>query len=52
MGAWPFVLQRALDQRIPIEYAGRPASSSPATGSYARHAAEQEYLVRRAFGDL
>ena len=32
--------------------AGRADSSSPATGSYQRHRAEQAYLVRRAFGDL
>ena len=49
MGAWPYLLQRFADLKIPIRYAGRPESSSPATGSYRRHKAEQERLVRRAF---
>jgi len=52
MGAWSFMLQRAADLDLSISYAGRPASSSPATGSYKRHAAEQEHLVKRAFGDV
>ncbi len=51
MGAWSFVLQRMLDQGRTIEYAGRPDSASPATGSYHRHVAEQSHLVRRAFGE-
>ncbi len=50
MGAWSFVLQRSLDLGLAITYAGRPANASPATGSYKRHAAEQEHLVVRAFG--
>ena len=48
MGAWSFVLQRLLDAGRAITYAGRPACSSPATGSYKRHAAEQVHLVKRA----
>jgi len=49
MGAWPFVLQRFRDLRLPIAYCGRPESPSPATGSFRRHAAELEHLVKRAF---
>ena len=49
MGAWSFVLQRLLDRGTKIEYAGRPEAASPATGSYRRHRAEQEHLVKRAF---
>lgn len=33
-----------------IQYAGRHASASPATGSSSRHAAEQEAIVRLALG--
>ncbi|MDF1797947.1 MAG: multifunctional oxoglutarate decarboxylase/oxoglutarate dehydrogenase thiamine pyrophosphate-binding subunit/dihydrolipoyllysine-residue succinyltransferase subunit [Planctomycetota bacterium] len=50
MGAWSFVLQRFLDQDHPLRYVGRAESSSPATGSYRRHQAEQEHLLRQAFG--
>ena len=52
MGAWSFVLQRFLDLNRRIEYAGRPETSSPATGSYKRHAAEQDLVVQRAFGNV
>ena len=52
MGAWTFLLQRVVhDLGIGLTYAGRPQASSPATGSYRRHGAEQEHLVERAFGD-
>ncbi|HEX9793430.1 MAG TPA: multifunctional oxoglutarate decarboxylase/oxoglutarate dehydrogenase thiamine pyrophosphate-binding subunit/dihydrolipoyllysine-residue succinyltransferase subunit [Planctomycetota bacterium] len=50
MGGWSHVSQVMRDAGVVLEYAGRPAASSPATGSYKRHLAEQEYLVRRAFG--
>ncbi|MCA8970869.1 MAG: multifunctional oxoglutarate decarboxylase/oxoglutarate dehydrogenase thiamine pyrophosphate-binding subunit/dihydrolipoyllysine-residue succinyltransferase subunit [Planctomycetes bacterium] len=50
MGAWTFMLQRFLDRDVRLQYAGRPESPSPATGSYSRHKAEQEHLVHRAFG--
>ena len=50
MGAWTFMLQRFLDRDVRLQYAGRPESPSPATGSYSRHKAEQEHLVQRAFG--
>jgi 2-oxoglutarate dehydrogenase E1 component len=48
MGPWPYLLQRFTDLAWPVRYAGRPQSSSPATGSYRRHGAEQAHLVRRA----
>jgi 2-oxoglutarate dehydrogenase E1 component len=48
MGAWPYLLQRFADLGWSVRYAGRAQSSSPATGSYRRHAAEQEHLVARA----
>ena len=51
MGPWSFVLQRFVDLGRPIEFAGRPESASPASGSYRRHQAEQAYVVRRAFGE-
>ncbi|HEX6850144.1 MAG TPA: multifunctional oxoglutarate decarboxylase/oxoglutarate dehydrogenase thiamine pyrophosphate-binding subunit/dihydrolipoyllysine-residue succinyltransferase subunit, partial [Candidatus Polarisedimenticolaceae bacterium] len=51
MGAWSFVAERAAPQipvGVPLRFAGRPRNPSPATGSYRRHAAEQEALVREA----
>jgi len=50
MGAWPFILQRFADMGRPIRYAGRPESSSPATGSHRRHLAEQQHLLDLALG--
>ena len=53
MGAWTFVQPR-LDALLPdgarVQYAGRPAAASPATGSASRHAAEQEGLLTDALG--
>jgi 2-oxoglutarate dehydrogenase complex dehydrogenase (E1) component-like enzyme len=49
MGPWAFVLQRFLDMERAVRYVGRAASSSPATGSYRRHQAEQEHFMRQAF---
>ena len=49
-GAWSFV-RGALAELAPdlrLEYAGRPASPSPATGSFQRHLQEQEALVEAA----
>ncbi len=34
---------------VRVRYCGRPESSSPATGSYGRHKAEQEYLLKDTF---
>ncbi|HEX9953391.1 MAG TPA: multifunctional oxoglutarate decarboxylase/oxoglutarate dehydrogenase thiamine pyrophosphate-binding subunit/dihydrolipoyllysine-residue succinyltransferase subunit [Rubricoccaceae bacterium] len=53
MGAWMFVQPR-LDALLPegtrVEYAGRAAAASPATGSASRHAAEQQALLNAALG--
>jgi 2-oxoglutarate decarboxylase len=53
MGGWTFVEPR-LEQLLPASerpiYAGRTASASPATGSYAIHQAEQARLVAEALG--
>jgi 2-oxoglutarate dehydrogenase E1 component len=57
MGAWFFVDRRIEDvlttlgnkAKRPV-YAGRVEAASPATGSYARHNAEQEKLVAEALG--
>jgi len=49
MGAWPFVLQRFADLGRAVRYVGRAESASPATGSYRRHLAEEEAILRRAF---
>jgi 2-oxoglutarate dehydrogenase E1 component len=48
MGPWPWLLQRFTDLGWNVRYAGRPQSSSPATGSFRRHGVEQEHLVKRA----
>jgi len=52
MGAWDFVrlqLARLIDGRCPLHYVGRPRSSSPAEGSSARHALNQQMIIRQAF---
>ncbi len=52
MGAWDFVEERVLDNLAAgqsLRYAGRPSSSSPATGSYKKHLAEQRALLADAF---
>jgi 2-oxoglutarate dehydrogenase E1 component len=52
MGAWTFIrsrLARVIDGRWPLFYLGRPQSSSPAEGSSAVHAANQQKLVEQAF---
>ena len=49
-GAWSYV-RGALAELAPglrLEYAGRPASPSPATGSFQRHVQEQGALVEAA----
>ena len=48
MGGWTFVeprLQALLPANTTLQYIGRTASASPATGSYAIHNLEQEKLV-------
>jgi len=55
MGGWTFVRERA-EETLPagraLEYVGRAASASPATGSLRVHKAEQRELVDRAFEGL
>jgi 2-oxoglutarate dehydrogenase E1 component len=55
MGAWTFVRDRLSDLMavdIRLEYAGREASASTATGSMRVHRSEQATLVADAFEDL
>ncbi len=55
MGAWTFVRDRLSDlvaENIRLEYAGREASASTATGSMRVHRSEQAMLVADAFEDL
>lgn len=52
MGAWTFILQRFHDLERPIKYAGRAEAASPATGSYRRHNAEQEFVMRMSLGEV
>jgi 2-oxoglutarate dehydrogenase E1 component len=52
MGAWGFVRPMLRDMaggRWPIHYIGRPPSSSPAEGSSALHAVNQEAIVEQAY---
>lgn len=52
MGAWEFLrlqLARVMDGRWPLHYIGRPRSSSPAEGSSAWHALNQQAIVRQAY---
>ncbi|MGH9449204.1 MAG: 2-oxoglutarate dehydrogenase E1 component [Terriglobia bacterium] len=52
MGAWEFVrlqLARLINGRCPLHYIGRPRSSSPAEGSPAWHARNQEKLIAQAY---
>ncbi len=52
MGAWTFARPRLIELingRCPLRYIGRPPSSSPAEGSMAWHAVNQEALIEQAF---
>lgn len=49
MGAWTFVEPRLRALGFPVEYVGRDAGASPATGSYHVHQREQELIVEGAF---
>ena len=54
MGAWTFIetqLRSLSGMQPPVRYAGRPASSSTATGSHTIHQMEQKELVEKAFGN-
>lgn len=46
-GAWPFVQDKLGQMGLTARYHGRPAAATPASGSYARHTAEQEQLLQR-----
>ena len=54
MGAWSFVLPRlmgrvsAQGRKLPLRYAGREASASPATGFQKTHELEQTLLIDAA----
>ncbi len=53
MGGWQFIKDRfegLLQKGQHLEYAGRMASASPATGTSQIHAAEQELLLHQALG--
>ena len=52
MGAWAFIMQRFHDLERQVLYAGRPESASPATGSYRRHQAEQDFVIRMSLGEV
>jgi 2-oxoglutarate dehydrogenase E1 component len=54
MGAWSFVLPRLMGRvsaqgvKLPLRYAGREASASPATGFQKTHELEQTLLIDSA----
>ncbi|MEM6333654.1 MAG: 2-oxoglutarate dehydrogenase E1 component [Planctomycetota bacterium] len=53
MGAWPFLKMmfcHRLFDRLTLHAVCRPPSASPATGSKAAHAIEQEQVIAEAFG--
>jgi 2-oxoglutarate dehydrogenase E1 component len=52
MGAWDFIRPHLVDVASgrPVHHVARPRSASPAEGSAARHATNQQALVNRAFG--
>lgn len=52
MGWWPFMRRRVpqlIDGRWPLRYIGRPRSPSPAEGSSAWHAFNQEAIIKQAY---
>ena len=49
MGAWTYAKHRLQLLGLDPSYAGRPSAASPATGSYRRHQAEEEYILEQAF---
>src|SRR5438034_11796605 len=52
MGAWGYMrlrLAQLIDGRWPLHYIGRPRSSSPAEGSSAWHALNQEAIIKQAY---
>ena len=54
MGGWAFIrpyLEEVIG-KLPLQYAGRAPSASPATGSNAAHKLEQDMIMKAAFADL
>ena len=49
MGPWTAVKCRLQTLNLNAVYVGRPSAASPATGSYRRHQAEEDYILERAF---
>ncbi len=52
MGAWSFLFPRLIDiisQNQKVEFVGRKASPSPASGSSKKHFTTQEEIIREAF---
>jgi 2-oxoglutarate dehydrogenase E1 component len=51
MGAWSYIapLLRHLADKLPLRYAGRGASASPAVGSLGKHKLEQKCVIEEAF---
>jgi len=49
MGAWAFVFTKLQHQVRDIQLVSRPESASPAEGSAARHARQQQQLIEAAF---
>lgn len=52
MGAWTFLRERIAGHLKPgqkLSYAGRPASASPAVGSYKISISQQKQLIKEAF---
>jgi 2-oxoglutarate dehydrogenase E1 component len=50
MGGWSFMEPRLRSLGLAVEYVGRDASASPATGSHKVHEREQKELVEMALG--
>ena len=54
MGGWGFVESRIheiMAKNVSLQYIGRTASASPATGSYVIHGLEQKEFIEAAFAD-
>ena len=49
MGAWSYMQPKLAGLGKKVDYIGRPADSSPATGSHHQHEEEQAEIVRQAF---
>ena len=51
MGAWDFIRPHLVDAAAgrPVRVIARPRSASPAEGSAARHARQQQMLVEQVF---